>query len=193
MVSPLRVVLWIKMGLKAQDIVKHISAHDIYSSRVGLIPSPTREHVVPQSYLQKKHVNDLNNIFICTSAINTYRGKLSYGMIDENDSGIIALNGYAGYIEKFEPYMLNHPDFCVKTKKKFLPPQRSRGAIARTCMYMADTYSEYEKIISENVLHFNLAEEWDYMYPPMRWEIMRANKLIEMGYPANKYVKKKGN
>jgi endonuclease I len=182
---------FLHMAIKAQEIVKTISPLDIYSSRNGLIPSATREHVLPRKFLSKADTNDLNNIFVCTSAVNTHRGILRYDTFQGDEEGLMVINGRTGYIEDFCMDLVGHPDYCLKSKHKFMPPPHSRGAIARTCMYMADKNLSYEKIIHSHVLDLNVLEEWNYLYPVNEWEILRSNNIFKLGYPKNKFVLQK--
>lgn len=175
------------MRLSASEILKKVCPIDIYSSRIGNIPSPSREHIVPQKFLHRSHTADLNNIFVCTSAVNTHRGVLSYGVLRGADAGVVLLDGRFGCpaTEDDDVYAW---DLCLKSKAAFMPPSHSRGAIARTCLYMSEAYPEYRRTIAENVMQTDLLHEWDSIYPIGEWETNRSSLIHSLGFPRNTIV-----
>ena len=73
-----------------------------------------------------------------------------------------------------QPTQYGQCDMLVDFKNKQVqPPQKSKGAIARTYFYMADRYKL--KLSKKETQLFNV---WDKQNPPSRWECKR-NELIK--------------
>jgi deoxyribonuclease-1 len=56
---------------------------------------------------------------------------------------------------------------------KVEPPERARGAIARTYLYMQAVYPRFSMGRPQR----QLMEAWDKMYPPEVWECTRARRI----------------
>lgn len=180
----LRSVFVVIMAIRAKDFLK-ISPMDIYCRRVGRIPSPTKEHIVPQKYLTKKAVNNPHNIFICTSLVNSLRGSLPFGVVYSNDTNRILIDGLTGLDTSKRQLYESHANLCIKNKRVWMPPIHARGPIARTCMYMYDYYPDLR---NKFVVDPDILEEWG-SYPITQWEKKR-NKDISLvfGIPPNHYI-----
>lgn len=175
--------------MSAIKIIKEISPIDIYSSLKKDIPCPTKEHIVPNKYLiNSKMSKDLNNLFVCNYKINIERGILPYGKINDTKLSNIILDGRNGLRRDFN-HDIDNKDLCIKTKNIFYPPPQSRGAIARTCLYMMDQYPVINHIIREKVLKYSILDEWNEEYPVEDWEKIRAINIYLKGYPLNKFIK----
>ena len=175
--------------VKASRILKTVCPVDIYSSRWGVVPRPTREHIVPKKFLSSSAGADLNNIFVCTSVMNSKRGLRRFDTIHVNEKGVIVLDGSTSeVIGNGDGSMFDPRDVCLMAQNRFYPPSHARGAIARVCMYMGQTYPSFEKNIFEHVLDVNTMLLWDKMYPIQEWEIERARNIRKLGYPRNKFV-----
>ena len=57
--------------------------------------------------------------------------------------------------------------------RKAEPPVDSRGRIARTYLYMQDTYKRYKM----GKPQAKLMAAWDKMYPVSEWECKRASRI----------------
>jgi len=55
------------------------------------------------------------------------------------------------------------------------PPERSRGLIARTYLYMQATYG-----LALTPEQQTLYQEWDERYPKSDWEITRETKIAQL-------------
>jgi endonuclease I len=180
--------------MNAVSILKNISPIDIYSSNIAIISSPSREHIVPKIYLNKQMSKDLNNIFICNSLINSQRGILPFNISNHqnNVSKIQLFDGKTGLpICTNANAFVSIKDINMKTKKYFLPPEHSRGPIARTCLYMMNQYPALEVDIVSKVMNHELIINWDNTYPVANWEIIRAHNIYKYGFPMNPFVHKK--
>ncbi len=172
--------------MKAQHILRHISSFDIYSSARFCIPSPTREHVVPSKYLSPTQRRDLNNIFVCTAAMNTLRGTLPYDTTCLYHPNTVCFDGTTGW--PLESLVWSGPDVCIKNKESFTPPIHSRGAIARSCMYMLEQYPSLGPCILDSVMSESTMRAWDALYPVQKWEVCRSLRIARHGFPLNVFV-----
>ena len=175
--------LLLVMLFKAKDFVK-FSPVDIYSARVGRIPSPSKEHIIPKKYLSKQAARNPHNIFICTSLVNSLRGSLPFGVINREDKTRLIIDGATG-LEK-SPVMSKEEHFlCIRNKTHWMPPFHARGPIARTCLYMLWMYPEMTRLFPT---HRDLIEEWS-TYPVSEWELIRNEKVSQaFGIDPNPFV-----
>lgn len=175
--------------LRARELVRlGICPIDLYSSSTMFnIASPTREHVVPKSLLKGSRgaYADLNNIFVCTSMMNSWRGRRAYGNVLAPK---IILDGRTGF--DVENHLTVAPaDLCrVGMCERFEPPSHAKGPIARTCLYMEEKYPSIAGLIATRVLHPDTAHEWHERYTIKDWEKKRRELLAKMGYPLNPYL-----
>ncbi|MFB1036667.1 MAG: deoxyribonuclease-1 [Alteromonadaceae bacterium] len=68
--------------------------------------------------------------------------------------------------------------------RKAEPPEISRGQIARTYLYMDNTYKRYNMSKSQR----QLMDAWDKMYPVNTWECQRAKKISNLQKSKNNIV-----
>lgn len=184
-------VAWMLMRMNAKHILKTVCSKDIYSSRWIGIHEPTREHIVPQSFLPSTALkNDLNNIFICTKRVNSLRGRLPFSVIPLSEPNKIVIDGKTGIKTNWDGEF-SGPDICIKTKRTFMPPIQSRGSIARACLYMGYQYPQVYRRIFDNVIDINTAYEWHVLYPVEEWEILRSLHIHRLGFPINPLTTKK--
>lgn len=108
---------------------------------------------------------DLYNLFPAIGAVNASRSNYNFTMLpaDKSDFGSCAM--------KIE-------------NRKAEPPERARGEIARTYLYMEHTYKRYSMSKSQR----QLMNAWDKMYPVSAWECSRADKIRELQKNENKIV-----
>lgn len=64
------------------------------------------------------------------------------------------------------------------------PPEYTRGSIARTVLYMSDTYPQYRLSSADR----KLMMAWDKMYPVDRWECLRAKRIARIQGNENAFV-----
>ena len=65
------------------------------------------------------------------------------------------------------------------------PPEYTRGAIARTMLYMQDAYPKYKLSNAQ----MKLMTAWDKMYPVDAWECLRAKRIERIQGNENSFVK----
>lgn len=68
--------------------------------------------------------------------------------------------------------------------RKAEPPKNSRGRIARTYLYMDETYTRYSMSKQQK----KLMNAWDRTYPVSKWECTRAKKTASIQNSKNKDV-----
>ncbi|KAG5183093.1 hypothetical protein JKP88DRAFT_241317 [Tribonema minus] len=100
----------------------------VYTGRSLEGPAWSREHVVPVSVLKgcgaRNARGDLHNLFIADRAVNAARRD--YTLVEP--WGNLRLR-------------LGDDEWMVDARARvFAPPQRARGAVARACLYVRDTY-----------------------------------------------------
>jgi deoxyribonuclease-1 len=97
---------------------------------------------------------DMFNLYPAVGAVNALRSNYSFTLLanEKSDFGNCEM--------KIE-------------NRKTEPPVRARGRIARTYMYMEETYPRYKMSRSQR----QLMNAWDKMYPVSEWECKRAGKI----------------
>lgn len=175
--------------MRASKILKEICSVDVYSSKIGdNILNPTREHVVPRMFLPPMFHDDLNNIWVCNSKVNSIRSATPYGVVSYHEPDSYYIDGCTGLFLKNISHDFSRKNLCVKNKLLFMPPSHSRGVIARTCMYMMDRTPALYSVIPRRVIDIRILTMWHYMHPVTEWEVERSERIAQLGYPANKFV-----
>ena len=65
------------------------------------------------------------------------------------------------------------------------PPEYTRGAIARTMLYMQDSYPKYRMSSAQQ----KLMQVWNAQYPVDQWECLRAERIERIQGNENLFVK----
>ncbi|WP_236559827.1 endonuclease [Colwellia sp. 20A7] len=109
---------------------------------------------------------DMFNLYPAIGAVNALRSNYNFTMLPDvkSDFGSCAM--------KIE-------------NRKAEPPENSRGRIARTYLYMEDTYKRYNMSKAQR----QLMTAWDKMYPVDSWECSRAEKITVLQKSQNNIVK----
>tara|TARA_B100000446_G_scaffold39220_2_gene34577 strand:+ start:24050 stop:24829 length:780 start_codon:yes stop_codon:yes gene_type:complete len=120
------------------------------------------EKVVSQYRLMQA---DMHNLFPAIGAVNALRSNYSFTVMPQEpvDFGSCAM--------KIE-------------NRKAEPPEESRGRIARTYLYMAETYPQLQ--LSKKTQH--LMQAWHQRYPVAEWECDRASAIETLQGNANLVV-----
>lgn len=69
---------------------------------------------------------------------------------------------------------------------KVEPPERARGQIARSFLYMADNYGEHYRLSRQQR---QLMQAWTHQYPVDAWECCRASRIERLQGNGNRFVK----
>jgi deoxyribonuclease-1 len=109
---------------------------------------------------------DMFNLYPAIGAVNGLRSNYNFTMLPEEASDF---------------------DSCKMKieNRKAEPPERARGRIARTYMYMDETYNRYKMSSQQK----KLMTAWDKMYPVSEWECKRAKKITSLQGGDNDVVK----
>lgn len=100
---------------------------------------------------------DMFNLYPAIGAVNALRSNYNFAMLPDAESD------FGSCSMKID-------------KKKAEPPERSRGKIARTYLYMESTYERYRMSKAQR----QLMNAWDKMYPVDSWECARAKKIFRL-------------
>ncbi len=106
---------------------------------------------------------DMHNLFPAIGAVNALRSNYNFTMLPSESSNF-------GSCE------------MKITNRKAEPPASARGRIARTYLYMEETYSRYKMSNAQK----QLMNAWDKTYPVSQWECERAERIAKLqGNPNN--------
>jgi deoxyribonuclease-1 len=109
--------------------------------------------------------SDMFNLYPAIGAVNALRSNYNFTMLPDEKSDFGSCN------MKIE-------------NRKAEPPEAARGRIARTYLYMEDTYSRYKMSKSQR----QLMNAWDKMYPVTEWECQRAKTIAQLQGNKNNVV-----
>ena len=109
---------------------------------------------------------DMYNLYPAIGAVNALRSNYNFTMLpsEKSDFGSCSM--------KIE-------------NKKAEPPESARGRIARTYLYMEDTYSRYKMSSQQK----QLMNAWDKMYPVSEWECKRADRISILQSNKNEIIR----
>jgi len=134
------------------------------------------EHVVPRSFIHKKHHNDMHNIFKTLNHYNTLRSN--YKFTDTNSKD---------YDDKDMNWQKTPDGTYYNFKKRmFIPLDDDKGIIARTILYMLYNYKyKTKKLIGDIDLI-----KWTSDYPPTYEEKYHNNIIKIHQYTDNIFISK---
>lgn len=117
--------------------------------------------------IQYRHMQaDMYNLFPAVGSVNGVRANKRYS---ELPSAKVAFGTCEAKVDG----------------KRFEPPVRSKGQVARAALYMADSYDKYRLSRQQEQL-FNA---WNKMYPVDQWECTRAKRIEKLQGNENRFVK----
>lgn len=117
--------------------------------------------------MEYRHMQaDMYNLFPAIGAVNAVRGNKQYSELPSAPSAF-------GTCE------------AKVDGKRFEPPARSKGQVARAALYMADSYNKFRLSRQQEQL-FNA---WNKMYPVDQWECTRAKRIEKLQGNENRFVK----
>ena len=114
----------------------------------------------------KEMESDLHNLVPTIGEVNGDRSNYSF----TDWGGVASQYGQCEMIVDFKA-------------RKAQPPERARGKIARTYLYMHDHYG-----LSMSDQQHRLMEAWDIMYPVSLWECSRNNSITKTQGWGNPFV-----
>lgn len=101
--------------------------------------------------------SDMYNLYPAIGAVNALRSNYNFVMLPTTESS------FGSCEMKIE-------------NRKAEPPVNARGRIARTYLYMSDTYSKFNLSRQQS----QLMAAWDKQYPVNEWECKRARKIATL-------------
>lgn len=125
-----------------------------------------RQHCTSNDAVFSRAEADLHNLVPVVGEINGDRSNYGFGMLSEKPSQYGAC-----------PFVVN---FKQRTA---MPPDYSRGAIARTYLYMSERYK-----LRLSRQEQRLYEVWNRQYPISEWERWRNRRIACIQGNANRYV-----
>lgn len=108
---------------------------------------------------------DMHNLFPAIGAVNALRSNYNFTMLPSVNSDFGSC------------------DMRIDDRKA-QPPESSRGTIARTYMYMEQSYSKYKMSKQQQ----QLMTAWDKQYPVSKWECKRAKRIEKLQGNPNEIV-----
>ena len=111
---------------------------------------------------------DMYNLYPAIGAVNAMRGNKNFQMLGADEPSV------------FGSCSMKIRDNRVE------PPERSRGQIARTYLYMAANYREHYRLSRQQR---QLMQTWDRKYPVDAWECRRASRIERLQGNENRIVK----
>ncbi len=117
--------------------------------------------------MEYRHMQaDMYNLFPAIGAVNAVRSNKQYSTLPGSAS---AFGSCPAKVDG----------------KRFEPPDRAKGQVARAALYMADSYPKYR--LSRQQLQ--LFEAWDKMYSVDAWECTRVKRIEKLQGNENARVK----
>ena len=149
------------------------------------------EHIVPQSIYKKNQSilkRDLHNIILYPNKINLHRSNYKYISDLKIYPKSKILDSRGNEIQYIEPILNN--DIYIKTNelKSFYPACKYRGLIARSSMYFANVYPEYQEQIFKNVIDPYTILMWHHEYPISKFELNKNKFTYELQGNQNFYI-----
>ena len=109
---------------------------------------------------------DMYNLYTSIGAVNAMRSNYEY-------------TEFLGISENFRTCEMK------VAKGKAEPPNHARGQIARTYLYMQDSYPQFHMSAEQQ----KLMEKWDSEFPVDTWECIRAKRIEAIQGNENLFVK----
>jgi deoxyribonuclease-1 len=109
--------------------------------------------------------SDMHNLFPAIGAVNALRSNYNFTMLPAAKSDFGSC------------------DMRIDDRKA-QPPEAARGIIARTYMYMEQTYPKYKMSKQQS----QLMQAWDKQYPVLAWECERSRRIEKLQGNANRIV-----
>lgn len=117
--------------------------------------------------MEYRHMQaDMYNLFPAIGAVNAIRSNKQYSALP---GSVSAFGSCPAKVDG----------------KRFEPPDRAKGQVARAALYMADSYPMYRLSRQQQ----QLFEAWDKMYSVDAWECTRAKRIEKLQGNENARVK----
>lgn len=111
--------------------------------------------------------SDLYNLYPAIGAVNAIRSNHNFEILPEGTPSTFGVC----------------PMKVVRNRVE--PPEYTRGAIARTTLYMADAYADVYRLSAKQRA---MMESWNEKFPPDAWECKRAKRIRAIQGNENRFV-----
>lgn len=119
---------------------------------------------------------DMYNLYPSIGAVNAMRSNYEHTEFPGNSGDFRENPGNSGTFGTCEMKVTN---------RKAEPPNRARGQIARTHLYMQDSYPQFHMSAEQQ----KLMEKWNSEFPVDPWECIRAKRIEAIQGNENLFVK----
>lgn len=145
------------------------------------------EHIIPQSI--DKRVNcDLHTIFMSDREINRIRSN--YQFIDNDKKYNLIYISYKNGTYRIinQNGNKNGDYYCAFSNKYslFLPPENSKGIIARSLLYYIDKYKNSHSI--HKIIDIQLLHKWNNTYLVSEMEYIRNEEIFSIQKSRNPFI-----
>ncbi len=145
------------------------------------------EHIIPQSF-DPRIKGDMHTIFMCDKQLNNFRSN--YSFIEDvkrkkNSTKFVYLiyqNGTYYTSSKRDHYYCAFSHFYGL----FVPPESSRGMIARSLLYYMDKYKSED--IVKKIVDIRLLSEWNRKYGVTEMEYLRNEEIFQIQENRNPFI-----
>jgi deoxyribonuclease-1 len=126
---------------------------------------------------------DMYNLYPAIGAVNAQRSNMKFAQITSLNQSNGLFENVTLYVQKWA----KKDDTCNKLKierNKIEPPDRAKGIVARSYLYMADTYRVYRLSSSDK----KLFKTWNKKYPVTKEECKRTKIIKRIQHSTNRIV-----
>lgn len=144
----------------------------------------TCEHIIPKSLIVEH--NDLHNLILLPYPLNNARSNYPY------TNGFDYRHLPPSFFKTVTPCPNPYCDCEIKGKllvnRLFLPPDKFKGMIGRSVLYMKDKYPHHKQLIHNKVLDLAVAQVWNHAFPPTQKEMDWNSLVSSFQGDSNPYV-----
>lgn len=132
------------------------------------------EHIFPKCFIDKKHHNDLHNIYTANKLVNNIRSN--YKFIDNKDDNFLLSN------DKW--IKIHGNNYIDKKNRLFIPKNADKGIISRSILYMCHKYNYSPK----KVIDVDTLIDWCMEYKPSQFEKNHNIYVYNKQHSDNKFI-----
>lgn len=173
----------ISISMARSVVMSQLQPLIIYGTNVNQINQYNIEHIVPQS-MDRKVNCDLHMIFMSDREINRIRSNYRFVNMDQR-----RIYNYISY-DRGSYYLSKNKSnyYCAFSNqyRLFVPPENSKGLIARSLLYYQDTYKN-ESVLNK-IIDTRLLLKWHHSYQVTLMEYERNEEIFDIQKNRNSYI-----